>query len=427
MNWVHRTICALALASLLAGCAAPPPAQPSVTSEITTTSALTPLPQQTEEVDGAAPVTLTIWLPPEFDPASGTPAGDLLAARLAGFSAGHPGVRVVARIKALSGPAGLFASLASASSAAPLALPDLIALPRADLQSAAGNNLLHPLDNLLSNPQDEDWYPYARQLAVVADETYGVPFAGDALALVYRPAAVPAAPSTWEDALALSAPLVFPAADPQARFTLLQYAALGGTFTDDEGKFVLNADALEQVLAFYAFGQPLGITPFWLTQYDSEAQTWQAFVDGDAEVALAWASAYLQARPEDSAAGLLPTREGNDLTYASGWAWALTNPDPRQYAVTVALAEFLTEPEFLAAWTQAAGYLPPRPSSLASWMTGPKRDLAEQLCQYAILLPDVATLQALGNPVSAAVIAVLKDEAEPTEAAQNAAAAVDGE
>ncbi|MBA4380168.1 MAG: hypothetical protein C0393_05765 [Anaerolinea sp.] len=95
------------------------------------------------------------------------------------------------RVKAESGPAGLLESLAAARQAAPSALPDLIALPYRDMETAATRGLIYPLDNLTGllagrSSAGSDWYDYAHQLAQVQDTTFGLPFAADALALVYR-------------------------------------------------------------------------------------------------------------------------------------------------------------------------------------------------------------------------------------------------
>ncbi|MCF6278537.1 MAG: hypothetical protein L3J16_07315, partial [Anaerolineales bacterium] len=81
--------------------------------------------------------TLRIWLPAEFDPAADTAAGILLQARLDEFRSRRPNLNVEVRVKALAGPAGLLNALTSTSQAAPSILPDLIALPVADLEIAA--------------------------------------------------------------------------------------------------------------------------------------------------------------------------------------------------------------------------------------------------------------------------------------------------
>jgi hypothetical protein len=68
-------------------------------------------------------------------------------------------------VKALDGTGGLLDALVSANAAAPLALPDLVLLPRPLLESAALKGLLHPYDGLSSLMDDPSWFDYARQLA----------------------------------------------------------------------------------------------------------------------------------------------------------------------------------------------------------------------------------------------------------------------
>src|SRR5512133_760148 len=156
----------------------------------------------------ATPVqSLTLWVPPEFDPASGSKAGELLKARLAEFSRRNGGMQVNVRVKATSGEGGLLESLNAASAVAPLALPSVIALPRADLEAAALKGLVYPLDGLSTTIDQTDWYPYARQLAMVQGATFALPFAGDALVAAYRPEKVAGPPADWQAAVRWSQPL----------------------------------------------------------------------------------------------------------------------------------------------------------------------------------------------------------------------------
>jgi hypothetical protein len=48
--------------------------------------------------------TLSIWIPPQFSPDGPGEAASLLADRLRGFEASHPGVRIEVRVKGRSGP-----------------------------------------------------------------------------------------------------------------------------------------------------------------------------------------------------------------------------------------------------------------------------------------------------------------------------------
>jgi ABC-type glycerol-3-phosphate transport system substrate-binding protein len=172
---------------------------------------------------------LRIWLPPEFDPEGNSPASQLLKARLDEFAKENPDVRLEVRVKALEGVGGLLDSLVAANVAAPLALPDLVLLPRPTLESAALKGLLHPYDGLTNIMDETSWYEYAKQMAHVQSSVYGIPFAGDALLQAYHPSLQQTPPADLESALALGEVLVFPATDSQATFTLGTYLADGGS------------------------------------------------------------------------------------------------------------------------------------------------------------------------------------------------------
>lgn len=416
---------ALALLALwLAACS--PQAAPAdpATLAPAPTATLTPAPTPRQTLAPPGPVTLRIWLPPEFDPASETPGGQALQRRLEAFVTRRTDARLEVRIKTLDGPGGVLESLSSASAAAPLAMPDLVALPRPLLEAAALKGLLHPFDGLLSAPDDPDWFDYARQLSRLQDSTFGLPFAGDILLLVYRPQAVPTPPAALASAQSLAQPLAFPAADPQSIFTLALYQAAGGMILDPEGRPGLALDPLTRVLEFYHSGAESGLTPFWLTQFETHDQAWQAFDNQRASMLVSWASAYLQAQPPDSAVAPLPTLDGEPFSLAAGWVWALASPNPEHQRLAVQLAEFLTEPGFLAEWTAAAGYLPPRPSALEDWGSQRLRSAASQASSSARILPSTDVLASLAPPLRTAALDVLKNQSTPADAASHALQAV---
>lgn len=368
--------------------------------------------------DATSPLTLQIWLPAEFGLDDEGTASEILHARLDEFAERHPGVRVDVRQKTTQGTGGLLNSLTTANAAAPLALPDLVALPRAMLESAVASELLRPLDDLLSEP-GEDWYEYALQLGQVDGETYGLPFAGDALVLVYRPGVVGDPPTDWDAALQTEGPLAFPAADTQALFTLVQYQSLGGTLLNEEGGLALDAAFLGQVFDFYQRAQAAALMPFSLTQYESDAQSWLAFREKRAQMVVTWASQYFSDPPTDSAIAPLPTRGGIPYTLADGWVWAVSSPDPARYAISAELAEFLSQGEFVAQWAAAIGYLPTRTSALTAWPQETDQALISQVAPSADLMPTQTTLDKLGDSLAQATIEILKREADAATAAQD--------
>ena len=377
------------------------------------------------------PLTLHIWLPPQLDPASGTKEGSLLKQRLEEFKARRPGILLDVRIKALDGPGGLLDMLSTASAAAPDILPDLVALPHPMMEAAALKGLLHPFDGLSTVLDNSDWYDYALQLARLQKSTFGLPFAGDALILIYRPSVVGEPPKALNNNQAIKGPLAFPAGDPQSLFTLLLYQAAGGSVQDEQGRPSLDPAVLAQVLSFYQNAEIVGdvqqaehLVPAWLSNYETDDQSWSAFMEGKANLVVTWASRYLKDRgnlPKDTAAATLPTLGGSPYTLATGWVWALAGNQIQNQAAAVQLTEFLTEGDFMANWTAAAGYLPTRTSALSAWSDSPQRLLASQVVLSAHPNPPGDVLASLAPALRQATFQILNKQGEPQSLAQEAA------
>lgn len=368
------------------------------------------------ESSDPGPLTLSVWIPPAFSPTAGGLAATLLQTRLDAFHEAHPNVQIEVRLKLESGEGGLLDSLGAAQAAAPLALPDLVLLSSDILPLAVDRQLLQPLDAYLSEPLNEDWYDFGWQMVQRSGQTYGLPFAGDALVLLHRLSAVSETPATWQAVLDQPLVLGFAAADPQVIFSLAELSALGDPITHPDS---ITLEQLESLLAFYAEAQTSGAFPFWLTQFEGQEQSWQAFVEGRLPMVVAWSSRFLTATDANLGAAPLPTSEGQNGTLVRGWAWAITTPDEQRLALSLELAEFLSSPEFLAQWSAAAGFLPPRSSALAAWSPDVRQALASQVVPEAAILPDVELRSAVGGPLSEAVIALLKQEILAGEAAQS--------
>jgi ABC-type glycerol-3-phosphate transport system substrate-binding protein len=362
-----------------------------------------------------------IWLPPEFDPAGGSPASKLLKARLEEFETENPDIRLETRVKTLEGSGGLLESLVAANAAAPLALPDLVLLPRPLLESATLKGLLYPYDGLTSIMDDQSWFEYAKQSAEIKTSTYGIPFAGDALVLAYHPSLLETVPITLETTLSLGEVLLYPATDPQALFTLGMYLADGGSLQDEQGRPSLDEATLTNILEFVQRASMAGVMPYWLTQYSNDAQVWEAFVGNQYPMAITWTSSFLdhkQAAPADLALAPIPTPNDTPFTLATGWSWALAGQDPERRTQAIRLAEYLVDKEFLAEWTYAAGYLPPRADALQSWQDAELRQLIEQISYSARLMPPADIVSSLGPALEQAVVDVLKAQSDPQTAAQ---------
>jgi ABC-type glycerol-3-phosphate transport system substrate-binding protein len=414
-----RRIFLLILIAGLVGCSFPTPTLEAAVPEATLTPTAVPVStQDVIEPEPEGPVTLRIWVPPQFDPANESPAGIIFQSRLDEFVSRKPNVVIEVRSKNVDGFGGILDTLTTASAAAPLALPDLVALPRHALETAAGVGVLHAYDGLTTVLDNPDWYDFARQLSFWQNTTFGIPFAGDALVMNYRPEIVPEPPVNWSASLAVTTTLTFPAADPDAIYTLSQYRSLGAPLLDENDQPFLDVIQLTNVLSYYHQASAIELMPFWLTQYETDSQSWEAYEGTQANMAITWASRYLQTPLNDTSVHPIPTHDGVAFTLADGWAWALTTSDPDRQLLTIQLAEFLTTSEYLASWTAAAGLIPPRPSAADAWTDQPSQALVYQIAPGAQLLPSLDLVTVLGPVLQQAVVSVLKAEADPIVAAE---------
>jgi len=411
--------CLLIPLLVLVGCNLELVQEPASTVEPTPSpTSLLPTPDSTQSTPDIT--TLRLWLPPEFDPASGTPAGDLLQERLDQFTEQNSDVRIETRVKASSGSGGLLDSLSSANAAAPLIVPDLILLPRTSLEIAALKGLLFPYDGL-SDPLDEgDWFPFAQEMGQIQTSTFGLPFAGNAQVSLYRPSEIEDPPSDWQSALEAANPIAFPAAEEESHFTLAQYLSTGAQIQDTDGRPFLDSAALIDVLMFFRDAEDAGVMPFWLTQFTNDDQSWEAYTENQVNSTVTWINRYLASLPGDTAAAPIITRDGTQLSLATGWVWALSNPQTERHIQSVELAEFLTDADFLALWSEAAGMLPPRAAALDGWSNLPLRNLVSRVVASSRLLPPNEVMAVVGPALSQATVDILKQQSTPSRAAVQA-------
>ena len=393
----------------------------SLSTTATPTPEVTPSPflQQSSATptspSAAETPVIILWLPPQFDPANNTPDAALLQQRLEQFMSENPGVRIEVRVKAGSGPGGLLDSLSAAAPVAPSVMPGVVALSRSDLESAALKGLIYPLDVVYPEGLGEDWFAYARDAATIQRRLYGLPFAGDALALIYRPAAVGAPPASWEDILRRGrAVALAPAGD--ALSTLVLYLGAGGAVQDENGLPTLQHEALLRVLNLYQDGAQRGIFPSWVAGLQSDGQVWQTFLEQRADWALTWCSHYLSDLPPNTVLHPIPALQGGTLTLANVWAWAVADPDPARRAMSIRLAIYLSDPDFLSQWAPVAGYLPTRVSVLNTWSDANLRPLLAQVAESARILPANPVLDGLRPILITAAQQVLKGQTDPLTA-----------
>jgi multiple sugar transport system substrate-binding protein len=357
---------------------------------------------------------MRIWVPPQFDPHAGTLAAVLFQERLDEFAADHSDLQIEVRVKAESGTGSLLNALAATKLAAPSIMPDLVALSRPDLESAAEKGLLHHLDGLTNLAEEADWYPYARQMAHIQDATFGLPFAGDALVLVGYRAPLP---SNWTE-LPEETLLIFPAADPEALFTISLYLSAGGALQNNQGQIALDEATLAKVLSLYAPEAENNLVSPQVTNYETSQQAWDAFRELRGNLVVSWTARFLNEKNISVAMAPLPGLEEGQYCLARGWSWTLAGSNPENEELAMELAEFLSDNQFLAKWTQAAGYLPTRSTALSAWDDVKHQLTLKQIAESAVMIPQEDVLLIVGPLFKQAVLSVLNGEQLPEEAAR---------
>jgi ABC-type glycerol-3-phosphate transport system substrate-binding protein len=385
-------------------------------NEITPTPGITPTTQATPE-----PVTeLTLWVPPEMDPELDTQASQLLADQLQYFSDLHDGLEINVRVKAPSGVGGLLDALTATSAAAPDALPDLIALSRPDLETAALKGLIHPLDGMTEIPDDADWFDFTRDMALLQGSTFGLPFAGDSLVLVYRSASFASFPDTWGEVFNGDVLLAFAAESDQALFQLALYQSQGGAIVDNQRRPMFESEPLTDVFQLLQTGVEQGTLPDWLNQYQTPDQVWTAFREGQVNLGVTWLSNYLREMPADTAFSSLLPMSVDAVTYGTGMSWTVATSDENRQALAVELAEFLVQPDFLAEWSQAIGVIPVRPSALEGWENQSLTTSINQVAKMTLLRPSNDLLSSLGPVLREGTRQMLQGLSNPAQAVQAA-------
>jgi multiple sugar transport system substrate-binding protein len=420
----------LTILFLLSGCnqlqaliPTPVPIQTATLAKIATTteSRLPATPSPTP----SGLIRIRLWLPPFMNPATGEPAGSLLQKRLIEFQSQNPSLTIETRVKALSGPGGMLDTLAAASAAAPGSLPDIVALPRDLLEAAALKGLLLPLDNLTTALNDEDWYPYAKELARLQNNIYGFPFAGDSLIQIYFTEAITTPLTSWSAVIDSGKPIYLPAEADIWLITLAQYQAGGGRVSDEQGHPYLDTTTLSNVLSFYqqvAQAGDISIDQQAATQNDE--QIWTSFLEQQDGLAFSWASRYLSNIPRGTMIAAIPTSNGEPFALANGWVWAIVGRDENKRRLAVELVEFLTDSRFLANWSQAAGYLPTRKSVLNLWENKELQTEVNRILAASHRFPSTDLLSSLEAPLQQATLSVLKGQSDPISAAQAAASSL---
>lgn len=358
--------------------------------------------------------TLIFWVPPQLEPVESNPAGMLLSNRLKVFENTHPGLKVELRVKASSGESSLLNSLSVTTAVAPQSLPGLILLDRSDMETAALKNLIFPIPNRTAEYATSDWFSFTDSLSSIQGTQFGLPLFADPLVMVYRRQMVAFPPVTWQELVNQPNPVVFNLNDPSAVIPYSIYLSSGGNLINEEGRAILEPDALTRTYQTLFNGSSANVFPAWLVEVQTPESVWDAFQKSQATYALVWGSQALQNPVENMAVSPLPGDPS--VSFVNGWLLCFTNPANELSRNYLTLAEFLLEPDFLARWSETAGYLPAQHSILAKWQDQELASMLAKAAEDLIVIPPNGIKHQTGSLLNSFGTSLIRRQTSPMQA-----------
>lgn len=372
-------------------------------------------------------ITLTVWMPEPFAPASETPGGEAFAEQIEVFNASQSDLNAQVFVKLTTGPGSTLAYLRSAPGVAPSILPDIALLDLDALAQAAHDDLVVPVNTMVEPDEVAEFYPAAIELGTIDGILIGVPYLLEMQHIVYREVLFLQPPNSFEAVLESPVAFVFPAGTTGSvnRTTLTQYmAGVGGELISDAGVPYIDEDVLAEVLEFYAQARDDGIIEPALLQVTDPGETWERFNARQVGLATVRSTAYLADRESVATTRFtwLPTASGEPFTLVNGWLWVVTTRDPARQEAAIALIEHFLEPVNHASFTEAAGWLPSQPEALTVWsQEDGYAPFADEVLANAAPLPEPGLQAIIGEAIQDALEAVLLDDVAPAAAAAEAA------
>lgn len=373
-------------------------------------------PSQTLPPEEERELTLVLWVPPQFAPTEENPGGNALSERLSTFEQENPGLKVEVRVKSLEGNGGLLASLATTTAAAPEALPGLVLLNRSDFETAALKGLIFPITSRAVEYNNPVYFPFVVDLTSFQGIQYGLPLFFDPLVMAYNSRLIAFPPTTWSELISQGDTVLFNLNDPKAPIPFTVYLSNKGVLVNEEGNPVLEPDPLTRTYQFFFNGANTDAFPEWLPDLQNGSDTWDAYIKGQGIYALVWASQALRNPVDNTTITTLPGSPSNPVSLVDGWMLCITNPTAEHSKYDLLLADYLIEPEFLALWSETAGYLPAQRSVLALWADQSVAQTLTLAADQSVSVPNNEVQQLLGSILNQYAISLVRGQTSPMQA-----------
>jgi len=236
--------------------------------------------------------------------------------------------------------------------------------------------------------------------------------------LVYDSAVIETPPKNWDELLASKNPFLFPAAEAGTfDATLLQYAGMGGQLLEDGS--ISDPAALEEFFRFVAKAHEQEVIPAAVLDLPSFNGTWREFSDDHNNLAMVEVTQFYPSSAGDKTLryAAVPTGNGEEITVADTWAFAVLTQDDQRRKLAFSLIDELLTPEVQGPWSQFVARLPSQPASLALWtQANDYRDFLKALLDKAVVPPNGPAFADFARRLHAAQAGILRGEMSVEEA-----------
>lgn len=388
----------------------------------------------------SAPLHISLQMQPTQSPKSSVPAvHDYYRSHLEAWSKAHPDVLLDISFNSTDINASMTRMLeqAAAGRAPDAAMIDSFFLTRFYQH-------LQPLDDFYGPEQVNDFVTFARAGMRGPDGRLRALWVNtDVRVLNYRKDLVTDPPKTWDALIAQASALskrdltgyLYPGGRGEASVMehLPMFWAQGGELVDDGGKPVFgtgkNRTAMLNLLTFLKRTIESGASPNRVVNYRFEADMYPEILRGNVAMFLggSWMVKQLQGLGDKAEWGVAPIplmAEGDPVTAAGGWTYAVFTPDAKKQVVIVDLMNSLVaSPAAMAASTAALGNLPTRRSVASgdsAYVKDPYVHFYLDLLRYGRARPGVPAYPSISSELQVAISDVITGQQLPEAALDQA-------
>ena len=364
--------------------------------------------------------SIQLWVPPQFDVEKETPGGVVLSEIISDYTEQNPNINITTRVKSSTGESSMINTIIAADHVAQDTLPSLAIMSRNDMETAVQRGLIQPFSTSIFS-DNSTWYNYASQSAMIDETIYGIPILGDGLVLIYNSDKIESLPGEWQGIMERGFPIGFAPASSTSPFGTFVYLGLGGSLTNDLGQINLDQQKLTDTLTFFYNGNQSGIFPASMTQNVDLSQVWQRYNDGTISAVIVPYSSYKEYAVLDSSIQRLPVQPGIDeYPLVRTWNLVLLEKREQNQAEVIKFAEYLADPAVNDKMSSAMGYFPVRNMDHDFGSDNPQYSVIEKICMNGKLLPGSNIMNKVVPVINNAINQVLKNQAAPEDAANEA-------